>query len=95
MAVTGEDLGDFVDYEKAFDPTDMNQWGGSNEQRTKLQILDDIYEATEKKINNGIKMQRIENMKKGTRAQTLMEEKMAAIEQGVNRRFELDVTTKL
>ena len=43
MAVTGEDLGDFVDYDKAFDPTDINQWQGQNTQRSKLQILDDIY----------------------------------------------------
>ena len=83
MAVTGNDLGDFVDYDKAFDPTDINQWQGQNTQRTKLQILDDIYHATEKKILNGIKQQRIENMKGRQRTKTLMMEKMEQIEDKV------------
>lgn len=30
MAVTGADLGDFVDYDKAFDPTDIEQWQGQD-----------------------------------------------------------------
>ena len=63
MSVTGNDLADFVDYDKAFDPTDINQWNADASERTKLQILDDIYQATEKKILNGIKQTRINNMK--------------------------------
>lgn len=55
MSVTGNDLADFVDYDKAFDPTDITQWQGAVTERSKLQILDDIYQATEKKILNGIK----------------------------------------
>ena len=95
MAVTGNDMGDFVDYDKAFDPTDINQWQGQNTQRTKLQILDDIYHATEKKILNGIKQQRIENMKGRQRQKTLMMEKMELIEEKVHKRFELDMSTKV
>ncbi len=95
MAVTGNDLGDFVDYDKAFDPTDINQWQGQNTQRTKLQILDDIYHATEKKILNGIKQQRIENMKGRQRTKTLMMEKMEQIEDKVQKRYELDISSKI
>ena len=95
MAVTGEDLGDFVDYDKAFDPTDINQWQGQNTQRSKLQILDDIYQATEKKILNGIKAQRIDNMKGRRRQKTLMMEKMELIEEKGNKRFSLDASTKM
>ena len=95
MAVTGADLADFVDYDKAFDPTDINQWQGSNTQRSKLQILDDIYQATEKKILNGVKQQRVENMKGRQRTKTLMMEKMDIIEERVQKRFELDATTKV
>lgn len=95
MAVTGNDLGDFVDYDKAFDPTDIEQWQGQNTHRTKLQILDDIYQATEKKILNGIKQQRIENMKGRQRQKTLMMEKMDQIEEKVHKRFELDASTKV
>jgi len=63
MAVTGDDLGDFVDKQKEFNPLDISQWAGKITTRTKLQILDEIYQATEKKIENGIKQQRVENMK--------------------------------
>ena len=95
MAVTGNDLGDFVDYDKAFDPTDINQWQTQNTDRTKLQILDDIYQATEKKIMNGIKQQRIDNMKGRQKQKTLMMEKMEMIEERVNKNFELDISTKV
>ena len=95
MAVTGNDLGDFVDYEKAFDPTDINQWQGQSTHRSKLQILDDIYQATEKKILNGIKQQRIENMKGRQRTKTLMMEKMELIEERVNKNFEMDMSTRV
>lgn len=63
MSVTGDDLADFVDYDKAFDPTDITQWQGAITERSKLQIMDEIYQATEKKILNGIKQMRIANMK--------------------------------
>ena len=36
MAIQGNDLADFVDYDKAFDPTDLSQWQTKNTQRTKL-----------------------------------------------------------
>ena len=62
MSVTGNDLADFVDYDKAFDPTDIEQWQVAATSRSTLQILDDIYEATDKKIKNGIKQMRIRNM---------------------------------
>ena len=94
MAVTGNDLADFVDYDKAFDPTDIEQWQGQTTQRTKLQILDDIYQATEKKIHNGIKQQRIENMKGRQRQKTLMMEKMDLIEAKIEKRAELEASTK-
>jgi len=95
MAVTGHDLDDFVDYDKAFDPTDINQWQGAATQRTKLQILDDIYQATEKKIMNGIKQQRIESMKGRQRQRTLMMEKMDLIEEKVNKQFNLEMTSRV
>ena len=95
IAVKGNNLADFVDYEKAFNPNDLEQWQSKNEARTKLQILDDIYQATEKKIQNGIKQQRIENMKGRQREKTLMMEKMEMIEAKVNKRFDLDIATKL
>jgi len=95
MAVTGNDFGDFVDYEKAFDPTDISQWQGQQAKRTKLQILDDIYQATEKKILNGIKQQRIENMKGRQRQKTLMMEKMDLIEEKVNKLYDMSQTTKM
>lgn len=95
MAVTGNDLGDFVDYDKAFDPTDINQWNFATTERSKLQILDDIYQATEKKIMNGIKQQRIDNMKGRQKQKTLMMEKMEIIEEKVNKKFQLDARTKV
>ena len=95
MAVTGDDLQDFVDTSKAFDPTDINQWAGTDTERSKLQILDDIYQSTEKKILNGIKAGRIENMKGRARQKTLMMEKMEQIEDKVNKRFELDISSKV
>ena len=95
MAVTGDDLGDFCDYDKAFDPTDINQWQGESTERSKLQILDDIYQATEKKIMNGIKQGRIENMKGRQKGKTLMMEKMDLIEAKVNKKFDLDFQTKV
>ena len=60
-----------------------------------MQILDDIYQATEKKILNGIKQQRIDNMKGRQRQKTLMMEKMDLIEEKVQKRFELDASTKI
>lgn len=95
MAVTGNDLGDFVDYDKAFDPTDINQWSVETTERSKLQILDDIYQATEKKILNGIKQQRIDNMKGRQKQKTLMMEKMEIIEEKVTKRFQLDARSKV
>ena len=80
MSVTGDDLADFVDYDKAFDPTDITQWQGAITERSKLQIMDEIYQATEKKILNGIKQMRIANMKGRQRQKTLMMEKMELIE---------------
>ena len=56
--------------------------------------MDDIYQATEKKILNGIKQMRIANMKGRQRAKTLMMEKMELIEDWVNKRFEYDACAK-
>lgn len=95
MAVTGNDLGDFVDKDKAFDPTDLSQWNMKGSGRTKLQILDDIYQAAEKKIINGIKQARVEAIKGRQRTKTLMQEKLENIEKNVNKKFALNVTTKL
>ena len=95
MAVTGDDLADFIDNDKAFDPTDINQWGGTDTERSKIQILDDIYQSTEKKILNGIKAGRIENMKGRQRQKTLMMEKMELIEEKVTQRFEMDTSSKV
>ena len=40
-----------VDNEKAFDVTDLDQWTKKNNvDDAKMTILDDIYQATEKKI---------------------------------------------
>lgn len=78
-------MGDFVDESKAFDPTDINQWTGDESGRTKLEILDEIYRATEKKISNNIKQSRIDAMKGRQRSKTLMQEKMDLIEKNVNK----------
>ena len=94
MSVTGNDLADFVDYDKAFDPTDIAQWQGAATERSKLQILDDIYQATEKKILNGIKQTRITNMKGKQRQKSLMMEKMELIEDRVTKQFDMDVVAK-
>ena len=51
MSVKGDTLSDFVDNEKAFDVTDLDQWVGKNNvDSNKITVLDDIYQATEKKI---------------------------------------------
>ena len=63
-------------------------------ERSKLQILDDIYQATEKKILNGIKQTRINNMKGRQRTKTLMMEKMELIEDWVIKHFEMNLSAK-
>ena len=95
MAVTGEDLTDFVDNNKAFDPNDLSQWQTQASGRSKLQILDDIYQATEKKILHNIKQQRVNRMHGRKHSKTLMQEKLELIEENVNKKFEMDGTAAL
>lgn len=76
MAVTGNDLADLVDYEMAFDPTNMDKQKGEIAERSKSSIMENIYIQSENKIRDGIKQKpRLPRQKK-----TLMMERMDQIE---------------
>ena len=79
---------DLADNEKAFDPMDINQWTAANPVDQKMNILDDIYQATEKKIKVRIMQTRVNNMKGKQRAKTLAMERLERIEKGINLKFD-------
>ena len=86
MAVTGNDLADLVDYEMAFDPTNMDKQKGEIAERSKSSIMENIYIQSENKIRDGIKQKpRLPRPKK-----TLMMERMDQIEKKVTKRFLLN-----
>ena len=58
MAVTGNSFSGLVNYEKAFDPRDIDQWQKKETKRSKFQLLGDIYKITEQQIEEGVRQQR-------------------------------------